>query len=175
MSSPKFPQSNGLAESCVKAMKNLIIKNRASGKLDWNACQKGIIEFRNTPRANGLTPAEVVFGREMRTSIPRKKAAYKPQWIGLIDKLDKGAVHEANVKADGYYNLHARDLKPLKKGQQVFIQDDHGRWTKTGIVLFSLRARTYRVKLPSGRTLVRNRLFLRPNNVPEAQMSQDLL
>ena len=55
--SPHYPQANGHAEAAVKAAKDLVIKEAASGDLATDSFRKALLEFRNTPRANGKSPA----------------------------------------------------------------------------------------------------------------------
>ena len=59
-SSPHHHQGNGIAEASVKSMKALIVKMTTNGKLDTDAFHDAAVEFRNTPRANGLSPAQAV-------------------------------------------------------------------------------------------------------------------
>ena len=64
----RYPQSNGHAERNVKIMKDLIVKtNHDIGSKEF---LDGIIQIRNSPRADGLSPCQVVFGRSVRTLIP---------------------------------------------------------------------------------------------------------
>ena len=49
MSSPEFPQSNGHAEAAVKAMKALIKKCTASGRLNKDEFDEAVLEWRNVP------------------------------------------------------------------------------------------------------------------------------
>lgn len=68
ITSPHHPQSNGTAESGVKIMKKIIIKCK-NLKLDP---YPALMEQRNTPRKDtGLSPAEMMFGRRLRTMLPR--------------------------------------------------------------------------------------------------------
>ena len=56
------PQSNGLAESSVKKLKYLVAKVMGTeGRLVTEKLHKGLFELRNTPRGNGLSPAQMVF------------------------------------------------------------------------------------------------------------------
>ncbi len=66
LSSPYNPQSNGLAESAVKSMKYLLQKCLASGE-DF---APALLQWRNTPRASGVSPASLFFGRRQRTTLP---------------------------------------------------------------------------------------------------------
>eukprot|EP00117_Sycon_ciliatum_P006153 scpid22330/ scgid9810/ Uncharacterized protein K02A2.6 len=61
-SSPKHPQSNGEAERAVQTAKRLI---RAPGDL-----QQSLLAYRSTPLANGYSPAELLYGRRLRTNLP---------------------------------------------------------------------------------------------------------
>ncbi|UYV76907.1 K02A2.6-like [Cordylochernes scorpioides] len=58
-SSPKHPQSYGQAEAAVKIVKNLMKKNKDP--------VLALMEYRATPLANGLSPAELLFGRKILT------------------------------------------------------------------------------------------------------------
>ena len=57
MSSPHYPRSNGHAEACVKTVKKLVLAASASGRLDDEQLDRGLLELRNTPRADGRSPA----------------------------------------------------------------------------------------------------------------------
>jgi len=56
------PNSNGLAEAAVKSTKYLVEKCKAT-KEDFGAA---LLEARCTPRADGVSPAEAMFGRRPR-------------------------------------------------------------------------------------------------------------
>ena len=66
------------------------------------------------------------------------------------------------------WSANTRNLPPLKVGQHVNIQNQHGagkiakRWDRTGIVVEDLGFNKYRVRVDgSGRVTDRNRQFLR--------------
>ena len=67
-SSPYNPQSNGHAERNVGILKQLIIKT--DNEINSKAFLDGISQLRNTPREDGFSPTQVVFGRSLRTLIP---------------------------------------------------------------------------------------------------------
>ena len=73
-SSPGHAQSNGCAESAVKQAKYLLEKCGGINK----GFLEGLLEHRNTPRANGYSPAELFVGRRRRTQLPAIPAVYRP-------------------------------------------------------------------------------------------------
>ena len=70
-SSPHFPQSNGHAECGVKICKHLLQKCRN----DWNQFESALLEWRNMLRPSGLSPAQLMFGRGQRTTLPKLTSA----------------------------------------------------------------------------------------------------
>ena len=69
-SSPHFPQSNGHAEAAVKAMKILLIKTAPKRIKDSDSFARGLLEWRNTPKADGLSQNQIIFGHNLRSHIP---------------------------------------------------------------------------------------------------------
>ena len=65
-SSPHFPQINGHAEASVKAMKTLIIKcwDPQTQSVNCDKWAHGLLQWRNTRRSSGLSPAQIVFGQQ---------------------------------------------------------------------------------------------------------------
>ncbi len=59
LSSPHYPQSNGLEEAAVKSIKKLLRKcwNDQKGALDMDKQASALLTYRNTPDASGLSPA----------------------------------------------------------------------------------------------------------------------
>ncbi|UYV82864.1 K02A2.6-like, partial [Cordylochernes scorpioides] len=72
-SSPKHPQSNGQAEAAVKIVKNLMKKNVDP--------VLALMEYRATPLANGLSPAELLFGRKIRPMVPCTSSSRAPKMV----------------------------------------------------------------------------------------------
>jgi transposase InsO family protein len=154
-SAPHYPQSNGLAESAVKAMKNLIASATVNGRLDSDEFVQGLIEFRNTPRANGKSPAQMVFGRPMRSDVPAHASSFAQEWVDAAKTLD---TCDESLSED----MKSHVLKPIATGQHVWLQDPSTkRWSSTGIVVRA-KGRNYMVKMPSGNLLKRNRIHIRP-------------
>ncbi|UYV79065.1 hypothetical protein LAZ67_17000981, partial [Cordylochernes scorpioides] len=76
-SSPRFPQSNGMAEAGVKIAK-LILKKNQDPSL-------GLLEYRSTPLENGYSPAELLMGRKLRTTLPIAPENLNPKspWLEM--------------------------------------------------------------------------------------------
>ena len=141
LSSPYNSQSNGLAESAVKAMKRLVVA------VDASLLQSALQEWRNTPRStDGISPSMAFFGRRTRGLLP-----CLPQ--PTVDFPSRGSAQEL---APG------PTLRPLAVESPVWIQLRPGSTWKRGTVSAKKAERTYLVELPDGRCYVRNRRFLRP-------------
>ena len=67
-SSPRYPQSNGLAERGLQTAKNLMKK----AKVERKDFQFALLDYRNTPIEEiGPSPAQMLMGRPTRTKLPR--------------------------------------------------------------------------------------------------------
>ena len=113
-SSPGYPQSNGKAESAVKILKSLMLKAQDDGRDPYLA----LLDWRNTPTEGiGSSPAQRLFGRRTKTLLPTTARLLRPETVRdvpskLIERQQKQAV---------YYNRGARDLKPVKVGDNVYV------------------------------------------------------
>ena len=77
---PLHCQSNGKAESAVKIANNLVKKaNRGNKDL-----QMSLLEWRNTPDSNGLSPVQKLMSQRSRTTIPTTEALLKPEVIDEV-------------------------------------------------------------------------------------------
>ncbi|XP_043228769.1 uncharacterized protein K02A2.6-like [Amphibalanus amphitrite] len=163
MSSPRYPRSNGHAEAAVKTVKKIIVAASASGRLDDDQLDRGLLELRNTPRADGRSPAQTLFGHPLRSGVPTHHRAYAPEWQRAADACDARA---ADLRDDVQrrHDATARPLSGLRVGCRVDVQStENGRWDRTGVIVGVGQRRTYLVKMPSGRIYWRNRRFLRPH------------
>ena len=119
--------------------------------------EAALLEWRNTPRADGYSPAQAFFGRRLRTKLPSLTTnEFEPQ---LFSAARAATRNEARRRRD----QKARALEDLHPGDQVVAHDLHsGRGTHLGEVKEAYPdGRSYEVELDDGSSLRRNRRFLR--------------
>ncbi|XP_043241537.1 uncharacterized protein LOC122391560 isoform X1 [Amphibalanus amphitrite] len=156
-------ESNGHAEAGVKSVKRLIMKTTQHGELDCDEFARGLLELRNTPGEHGRSPAQILFGHPLQSSVPAHRRAFAVEWQTAAEKYDRSRAHATEYVRD-HYNSTAKPLPAVRIGTTVDVQDSRtGQWDRTGIVVGVGDHRDYLVKLPSGRVLWRNRRFLRPH------------
>ena len=182
LSSAGYPQSNGRAESAVKTAKRMIRDNIAKdGSLDTQKFAKAILQYRNTPlKEGGLSPAQILFHRDLRDFIPSHPSKYQlsSKWLHLAKS------RENRIPPTPTQQLSSRkELKPLEVGTRVIIQSQgfKKRWDKTGKIIETLLYRQYLIRLDgSGIAVRRNRKHIRQDfcnrlvNSPPISTSTDL-
>ena len=157
-SSPKYPQSNGEVERAVQTIKNILKKEKE--------LPKALLAYRTTPLRNGYSPAELLMGRRLRSTVPTFHENLIPRWPD-IDKLRE---HENIQKMQQHQHLNtrhrARLLPQLSAGASVAI----AKYDEKGIMQKKSNSpRQYVVSTPTS-TLRRNRVHLIP--LPETSQSQ---
>jgi len=160
-SSPHYAQSNGRAEAEVKTMKKLIVGSSSSGTFDPDKFAKALLLFRNAPRLGGASPAQLVFNRPVRDSLPVHHRAFAAEWQAAADVLEERAKRSKDLHVE-HYNRKAHDLAELEVGNHVLIQHPLTKqWSTTGIIVELGPNRDYLIKTEAGRIYRRNRRFLR--------------
>eukprot|EP00095_Tigriopus_kingsejongensis_P003414 snap_masked-scaffold1126_size61158-processed-gene-0.1 protein:Tk03414 transcript:snap_masked-scaffold1126_size61158-processed-gene-0.1-mRNA-1 annotation:"PREDICTED: uncharacterized protein LOC101063392" len=143
-SSPGNSRSNGLAEAAVKLAKSLVLKC-GTGR----ALREALVEQRNTPRADGISPSMAFFGRRLRGVLP-----------ALPNPPIPGREGHGKPKVPVGQGV---PLRGLKVGDCVRIQDFVSkRWNLKGKVVTDHGDRSYDVMTVHGKILWRNRRFLLP-------------
>ncbi|XP_064089106.1 uncharacterized protein K02A2.6-like [Macrobrachium nipponense] len=163
ITSPYNPKANGHAEASVKIIKKLIMTTAKNGNLDADEFARGMLELRNTPRADGRSPAQVLFGHPLRSFIPTHRHSFAKEWQKKAEECDVKAEY-LRSQAKHRYDSTARPLSHLKMGSYVDVQDHTtGLWNRPGAVVGIGSRRDYLIKMGSRRILWRNRKFLRPH------------
>ena len=170
VSSRAFAHSNARAELGVKTCKRLIRDNTGpKGTLDTDKFGRALLQYRNTPlQGVGLSPAQILFGRELRDFLPFApgKAGIRKEWRITADERDLALAKKHSVDLERL-NANTKELIPLDIGQQVFCQNQTGnyprRWEKTGVVIEKGQGpRQYLVRMDGSRRIcLINRKFLR--------------
>ena len=175
LSSAYNPQSNGRAELAVKATKRLLVGNVDNdGSLNTENFLRAILIKRNTPDPTiKLSPAEIVFGRKLRDTLPRIDKSvnvffnpqFRPEWRDAWQQKEL-ALRQRYQGCQERLHKHSKSLPKLEEGDRVIIQNQRGakptKWDRTGTVVEARKFDQYVVKVDgSGRLTLRNRRFLR--------------
>ena len=164
LSSPYNPCANGLAESGVKIVKNILHKCLGEGK----DMQRMLYEWRNLPKQHGLSPAQLMFGRSQQLLLPQPAGVFSP-----IDMEEAAAAMDKKFEsAAAHYDRDKVSLPDFRPGQRVWMQCKKSRkWDRQGEVI-DIRpdGLSYLIDF-EGKVIVRGRALLKP--VFESRSVQD--
>ena len=157
-SSPHYPQSNGLVERAVRTVKKLQ-KESADPNL-------ALLSYRATPlHWCRLSPAELLMGRMVRTTLPRLQQQFIPNWSYVETFRRQDEELKSKQKAAFDKRHRATPLTNIPEDTAVFVRT--GDRQVPGTVVSSAPApRSYLVNTPTGQVR-RNRRDLVP--IPEEQ------
>lgn len=126
-SPPYHPQSNGQAERFVDTFKRALLKARGEGKIK-EILDDFLLVYRTTPNPsapNKLSPAEIMFGRKVKTALD----AIKPKQNG---------VGRRNQKMESQFNRHhGAKSRIFRDNQKVYVRDfrySPPKWTSGRIL-----------------------------------------
>ena len=147
----------------VKSMKMLLTKCSPNGDIETEEFMEALIEYRNTPKKEGLSPSQLVFGHNMRSTIPVHDEAYK-RTTSRDEESFKTKSDSLKTKRKEYYDRKAKNLPVLRRGQIVRVQNQKNKkWDKMGKITEIGKNRDNKVMLTNGQILWRNRIFIRPS------------
>ena len=143
-SSPRYPQANGEIERSVKTVKSLLKKSQDP--------YIALMAYRASPLENGYSPAELLFGRKIQTTLPLISESLVPTWPYIVTVRER----EENIKKRQKNNYDVRrgvkTLQHLESGDKVWIPDHK----ESGTIEKKLNMpRSYIVETPTG-TVRRN-------------------
>ena len=145
-SSPKHSSGNGEAERAVKTTKALL----KAAKDPYIA----MLNYRNTPLANGHSPAQLSMARSLRTKVPvaPQTLQFSPPEGDHLRKREQGYRDRMKLNFDKHHA--AKALPPLEEGEEVWIPDrkESGTVSNQGP-----HSRSYIINTPEGGQYRRNR------------------
>ena len=155
-SSPRYPQANGAAERAVRTAKEILAQDDPF---------LALLTYRATPIPElGASPAELAYGRRLRTTLPSLPSALKPRAVQQDKVRELDAKFKARQKA-GYDRRHGvRSLPNLQPGEPVLVKlDGQKGWRQPAVVKDIVAPRSYLLETAGGGQLRRNRKHLRPD------------
>lgn len=160
-SSPHNPQGNGHAERGVQIAKTI---------LQQKDPLLALMCYRSTPcTTTGVSPAELLMGRKIKTTLPTLEKNLLPRWPNLEAVRSKDA--QEKEKQLFYFNLRhgAKPLPSLRPGDPVLVKLDHQHaWGTPAVIIGdSATPRSYVIETEQGATLRRNRRHLQHVPVPD--------
>lgn len=145
-SSPRYPTSNGEVERAVQTVKNLLKRN--------NDPYLGLLSYRNTKLQNGYSPAELLLGRRLRTTLPVPRHTLKPklEMPGLVDREER---YRERMK-ENFDRRHAARHMPLPTpNQSVIVKTSPNNFESGNVIKPADTPRSHIVEIPSHKQILR--------------------
>lgn len=147
----------------MKIVKGLMRKAHA-GNEDFH---RSLMIYRSAPLENGLSPAQMLMGRRIRTNLPIREDLLDTPHTSLV----KSFKLKQKIKQKRLYDRKAKPLTALKPGDTVKIRNHNtGMWSQQGKVEKQVAPRSYEILTDGGTTLRRNRIDLCPKQSSETEM-----
>ena len=174
-SSPRYPQSNGFAESMVKVAKKFMEKATLAGQ-PWNS---GLLEYRRTPLSNRLpSPLEMLMSRKPRTRLPQMASTVVSSFaLPQIAEYRKELQSRQDSKSGISTKLEDKCNK-YEIGQLVWVQDPAGKGYTPGVIVKLADEPLSYIVDSNGSSLRRTEKHLKPRleqtNLELLQMQQEM-
>lgn len=145
-SSPRYPKSNGEAEKYVGLVKIMLRKCKEDGT-DPNLA---LLRYRSMPiKGMSYSPAQMLFNRRLRDSLPIKDSLLKPQIASHVMQQ----LCDRQAKQAEYYDRSSRPRCEFERGDSVRIKVDRGReWVPAKVECPYSTPRSYIVTTDKGQT-----------------------
>ena len=152
--SPHFPQANGAAESAVKVAKDMLKQDDVF---------LALLSYRATSIPElGASPAELMFGRKIRTTLPVAPRCLVPQTQDHEELRERDAAWKERQRKNFDRHHGVRQLPELQPDEPVLVKlDDKRGWQLPAKIVGKCAPRSYIVETPNGQ-LRRNRRNLLP-------------
>jgi len=106
---------NAEAERAVQTVKRLL-----------DACKDpyiAMMTYRATPLQNGLSPCQMLFGRQIKTTLPLAPQKLHPKTMDSREIKKKETGYRNYYTANYDKSKRAQHLPPLREGDGVFVKD----------------------------------------------------
>ena len=144
-SSPRYPQSNGLAEKAVQTAKRIAMKATASGRDPYIA----LLEYRTTPISDcGKSPAQLLMSRRLISILPSTPASLQPVLVNPEDIQLR--FEEKQDKQKRVYDRNARTRASISVGDQILMRKNSGGYQSAVVTEKTDAPRSYNVRTKDG-------------------------
>ena len=135
----------------MKNVKHLLTK--CGGKFNDDFHMR-LSEWRNSPRHDGFSPAQLLYGRRQKGNLPVLPTAYD---MINVEKAVLKRQHKQDANKS-YFDGRTRPSADLTTGTKVVVQNTNTlRWDVYGIITAIYQSgRCLKIKLENGRTYFRN-------------------
>ena len=137
-SSPHYPPSNGMAERAVRTLERLL---RSTPQLSH-----ALLSYRSIPLAHGFSPAELLFSRVIRSTIPTTIEQRKLRIPDLTEVRNRLSDLQRRQQRNFAERHDPFALPPLQPGASVYLPVR----SESGHVVSSPATRSYVVSTLSG-------------------------
>ena len=169
LSSAWNSEGNSRSEKAVKDVKRLMMKIKQEKGSGWYEHFKvALSEWRMAPRVHGASPAQLFYGRQVRSSI-------LPELHKEVDKERMAEERRTEEREARYKRVTRYEAPPLEKDQPILLQDTKTKkWDIEGFIRGARpHGRSYIVETKSGSLFLRNRKFIRPRTMQEESEVED--
>ena len=100
-----------------------------TGSLNTDKVMRAVMQYRNTPIPElRMSPAQIVFGRQLRDFIPVLPYKYEPRQEWSLLQEDRERAFARKLYNDGTkLAIGTRKMPPLSVGDKVLVQNQTGR------------------------------------------------
>ena len=125
--------------------------------------------YRSAPLQNGLSPAQMLMGRRLRTNLPMHENLLEPKGAVKV----RQAKEEEKVKQKKRHDKSTKQLPYLKPGDRVLLLDySTGTWTQQGLVQLEVAPRSYLIQTDRGSALRRNHVDILLQTISSETVTQ---
>ena len=141
-SSPLYPRSNGQAERTVQTLKKLLTES--------DDLYLALLNYRSTPLPwCNLSPAELLMGRQLRTTLPLVDDQLKPKWPYLSEFEKRNSEFKSKQKEDHDRRHGVRERRDIPDGTDVWVTSGTDPLPST-VTSPASAPRSYVVNTPGG-------------------------